>query len=290
MTTAESPKVDRRFSLGRLGAAALILALLLAIFSVVIVETGQVGVVIRTGADAPSRVLDEPGFYVRLPFAERVWLIDTRLQTDEQSAPQAYTTQDGQTLQLAAWVAWRVSDPILFNTSTASGKNPAGERVLSALGKSLTTFAQGQSVASLQQGPAVDDLAQWLSQVNADLASLGIAAEQVGLRQVSLPDAANEVIYKKMASGRLQAEQRLVQGLSSDEQQLVALQNKQRDQVLGDAYSQGQQQRQMAESKLIAAYARQYGQAAAVQDRLKEPPPATTTVPTPAGTEPARSE
>ena len=56
MTALETPKVDRRLSLGRFGAAALVLGLLLAIFSVVIVETGQVGVVIRTGADALSQV------------------------------------------------------------------------------------------------------------------------------------------------------------------------------------------------------------------------------------------
>lgn len=290
MTGVETTKMDRRLSLGRLGAAALALLLLLAIFSVVVVETGQVGVVIRTGSEAPSRVLMAPGIYVRLPFAERVWLIDTRLQTTEQSTLQSFTTQDNQTLQLAGWAAWHVSDPSLFNTSTASGKNPPNERVITLLTKTLTGIVQNQSAAALQQGLSADDKARWLAALNSELATLGMTAELVGLRQVALADAANEAIYKRMAAARQQAEQRLVQGLSADEQQLVALQTKQRDQVLGDAYKQSQQQRQTAESRLVAAYAKQYGQAAAFQDRLKAPQPAAAAANPPIGADAARSE
>ena len=290
MTVLETPKLDRRLSLGRAGAAALVLGLLLAIFSVVIVETGQVGVVMRTGADAPSRVLSTPGIYVRLPFAERIWLIDTHLQTAEQIVPQEVTSQDNQSLQLAAWAAWRVNDPERFNTSTATGKNSANERVLTLLGKSLTGLAQTQTAATLQQGLSADDQAKWLSALNAELAPLGMVAEQVGLRQVSLADNANEAIYKRMAVSRQQAEQRLVQGLSADEQQLVALQTKQRDQVLGDAYKQSQQQRQAAETRLVGAYAKQYGQAAAFQDRLNNPPAAPAAAVPPVGADAPRSE
>ena len=65
----------RHFSVGRLAAAALALVILLAIFSVVVVESGQVGVVVRTGAESPARVLAEPGVYGRIPFVERVWVL-----------------------------------------------------------------------------------------------------------------------------------------------------------------------------------------------------------------------
>ena len=290
MTALETPKVDRRFSLGRVGAVAVVLGLLLAIFSVVIVETGQVGVVTRAGADTPSRVLATPGVYVRLPFAERIWLIDTRLQTAEQITPQSFTSQDNQSLQLAAWAAWRVNDPELFNTSTATGKNSADERVLKLLAKTLTGVAQTQTAATLQQGLPADDQAKWLAALNTDLKPLGMVAEQIGLRQVSLSDTANEAIYKRMAASRQQAEQRLVQGLSADEQQLVALQTKQRDQVLGDAYKQSQQQRQAAETRLVAAYAKQYGQAGSFQDRLNKPQPAPAAAVPPVGADAPRSE
>ena len=287
MTATETVKMDRRLSLGRLGAVAVVLALLLAIFSLVVVESGQVGVVIRTGSDATPRLLMEPGIYTRLPFAERVWLVDTRLQTTEQGSPLSYTTLDQQTVQLSGWAAWRVSDAIRFNASTASGKNPVDERVLAALGKTLTSIVQAKTVSSLQSSLSADEQARWLEALNGELALLGITAEQVGIRQVALSEAANEAIYNRMAASRQQAEQRLVQGLSADEQQVVALQTKQRDQVLGDAYQQSQRQRQAAESKLVAAYAKQYGQVAAFQSQLKAP---VSSAAPPVGADPARSE
>lgn len=290
MTVLERPKVDRRFSLGRVGAVAVVLGLLLAIFSIVIVETGQVGVVMRAGADTPSRLLVSPGIYVRLPFAERIWLIDTRLQTAEQITPQSFTSQDNQSVQLAAWAVWRVNDPGLFNTSTAAGKNSANERVLTLLNKTLTGLAQVQTTATLQQGLPAQDQAKWLSALNTELKPLGMVAEQIGLRQVSLSEPSNEAIYKRMAASRQQAEQRLVQGLSADEQQLVALQTEQRDRVLSDAYKQSQQQRLAAETRLVAAYAKQYGQAAAFQDRLNTPQPASAGVVPPVGADAPRSE
>lgn len=297
MTSVETAKIDRRLSLGRLGAVAVILALLLAIFSLVVVESGQVGVVIRTGSDSTPKILTEPGIYARLPFAERVWLVDTRLQTAEQTNTLPYTTLDKQTVQLSGWAAWRVSDAIQFNVSTASGKNPVNDRVLVALGKTLTSIVQAKTWTALQSNLSVDDQARWLEALNGELAALGITAEQVGIRQVALPEVANEAIYTRMAASRQQAEQRLVQGLSADEQQLVALQTKQRDQVLGDAYQQSQRQRQAAESKLVAAYAKQYGQAAVFQAQLKAPVPSPAAGVTPAasvtnavGADAARSE
>lgn len=288
MTSVDTVKVDRRLSFGRLGAAAFILAVLLAIFSVVVVESGQVGVVIRTGSEASPRMLDEPGIYVRLPFAERVWLIDTRLQTAEQGAPLPYTTLDKQTLQLAGWVAWRVTDAARFNTGTASGKSSANERVLAALGNTLTHIVQTKTWADLQTNLSTDDQTRWLTALNAELEPLGITAALAGVRQAGLSEASNEAIYNRMSASRQQAEQRLVQGLSADEQQLVSLQTKQRDQVLGDAYQQSQQQRQAAESKLVAAYAKQYGQASVFQERLKTP--AAMSAANPVGADSARSK
>lgn len=294
MSTVETTQVDRRFSLGRMGAVAVLLALLLAIFSLVVVESGQVGVVVRAGSEGASRIIEQPGIYVRMPFVERVWLVDTRLQTAEQGAPQPMTTQDKQTVQVSGWAAWRVNDAERFNTGTAAGKNPVDERVLAAIGKTLTSIVQSQTLAALQRGLTTQDQERWLAALNTELSPLGIVAEQVGVLQLSLSATANELIYKQMAASRQQAEQRLVQGLSADEQQLVALQTKQRDQVLGDAYRQSQQQRQTAESKLIATYAKQYGQAASFQERLKAPapivaPPASA-VSGPVGADAARSE
>jgi len=250
----------RRLSAGRLAAGALLLAALAGIFSVVVVASGQVGVVVRAGAEGPVRVISEPGIYSHVPFIERVWLIDTRWQTAEQGALQAYVTKDQQTLQLAGWAVWRVNDPQRFNVATASGKNGIEARILGALKTTLEPIVQAQPMRQIDGAWPAALQAQWLAALNAQLEPLGVVAAQVGIRQIGFSDAFNDAVYKRMSAARRQSEQQLVQGLATDEQQLIALQTRQRAQVLTDAYREAQQQRQSADARLVGAYARQYGQ------------------------------
>lgn len=260
----------RRLSAGRLGAVALTLAALMGIFSMVVVESGQVGIVVRAGTDGPVRVISEPGIYARLPFVERVWLVDTRWQTAEQGAPQAYVTEDQQTLQLAGWAVWRVNDPQRFNVATAVGKNGIEERIFSALKATLEPLVLTQSAGNMDGAWPAALQAQWLTAFNAQIEPLGIVAAQVGIRQTGFSDTFNDAVYQRMSAARRQSEQQLVKGLAADEQQLVALQTQQRERVLTDAYRQAQQQRQAADARLVGAYARQYGQPEAFRGLLTD--------------------
>lgn len=270
--TVPSPvNKDRRFTLGRLGAALVLALLLLAVFSLTVIETGQVGVMVRSGSDQ-VRVIAEPGIYARLPFVDRVWLIDTRLQTSEQQATQAYTSADKQTLQLAGWIAWRVTDPVRFNTVTASGKNPVNEPVLKALTDTLTDWVSSRPATALLRGQFDATSSAWLPALNQRLAPLGLQAEIAGLRQIGLAETETADIYARMSAARTQTARQLIDGLAADERQLVDVQNRLQGQVLDEAYRAAQQRRQLAESQLLAAYARQYGTANGFADILKNPP------------------
>ena len=262
---------DRRFTLGRVGGAFALLLILLAVFSLTVIETGQVGVVIRSGSDQ-ARVIATPGVYGRLPFVERVWLIDTRLQVSEQTTPQSYTSADRQALQLAGWVAWRVTDPIRFNTATSAGKNPVNERVIKALVDALTAWASTQQSAVLRTGSNDVTAPPWLASLNERLVELGLQAERAGLRQLGLSEAANDAIYARMSAAKTRNTRQLVDGLTADERQLIALQTSQQGRVLDEAYRRAQQIRLDAESQLLAAYARQYGSSREFAETLRNPP------------------
>lgn len=268
----------RRLSAGRVGAVLGVVAILLAVFSVTVIETGQVGVVIRSGSDQP-RVMTEPGVYIHVPFVERVWLIDTRLQISEQPVVQAYTTSDNQRVQLAGWLAWRVSDPVHFSTATANGKKAIDEQLFKAFSEVLTDWLKAQTAAGLLAGPKDESLQRWLTELNQRLMPMGVQAEQAGLRQAMLTDTANEAIYQRMAGIRTRNSRLLMDGLASDESQLVALQTRQQNQVLDDAYRAAQVTRQNAENQLISTYTRQYGTrvdfAAALNVVPPTPAPAT---------------
>ena len=261
-----------RLTAGRVGAVVALLFVLLAVFSLTIVETGQVGVITRSGSDQ-VRVITEPGVTARLPFVERAWLMDVRLQTSAQTAPQSYVAADGQTLELAGWVAWRVKDPVQFNQATQTGKNPVDERVLKALGETLVAWVPTRPAKALLQGADPDAAGQWLADLNPRLAPLGLEAASVGLRQIGLGKAATDAIYARMSAARTRTSRQLVAGLQADEQQLLDLQRRQQTQVLDDAYRSAQEARQTAENQLLTAYAHQYGVTNGLADVLRNPPP-----------------
>lgn len=278
MTSSQNNRL-LRLTAGRAGVAAALLLILLAVFSLTIVETGQTAVITRSGSDQ-VRVITEPGLTVRLPFVERAWLIDTRLQTSEQNTPQTYTSAGGQMLELAAWVAWRVKDPVQFNQATQTGKNPVDERVLKALSDTLVAWLPARPAKVLLQGPDAAVAGQWLADLNPRLAPLGLEAVSVGLRQVGLDKAATEAIYARMSAARTRTSRLMVEGLQVDERQSVDLQRRQQTQVLDAAYSAAQQARQAADSQLLSAYARQLGGTSGFAEVLRNPSPAPVSNPT----------
>ncbi len=269
--TTMTPPLHSLGRLRRLGFIALALGLLLPIFSVVIVESGQVGLVVRAGSDAPSRVIATPGIYLRLPFVDRVWLVDTRWQTSEQTALQPYTTSDQQSLEVSAWAVWRVNDPLRFNTIADAEKNRVADHLDGALNKSLAPIVAGLPASQLFRGLPEPEHRRWLADFNALLQPMGMEVAQVGVRQIGFPETLTKKVFQNMVLDSQQGSQSFIQGLTSDEQQLAVLQSRQRDAVLEKAYRQAQQVRQAAENRLVEAYAAQFGQQAVFRSLLRAP-------------------
>ncbi len=268
-------RLARPLMLGRLGAVLSLILILLTVFSVTIIESGQSAVLIRPGADQP-RVISSPGMYLRIPFVERVWLIDTRLQTTEQIEPQSCITADQQTLRLSAWMAWRVTDPVRFQAMSVTDKSVLDERLRKTLGEAFAAWAATQPATTLLNGQADIISMSGLADLNQRLSTLGVAAVQAGLRQVGLPDAGEETIYARMSASKNRNSRQLIEGLKADERQLVTLQNRQQTQVLDEAYRTAQQTRQSAEAQLLVAYGRQFGQPNGVAEILRNPPRSTS--------------
>jgi membrane protease subunit HflC len=272
-------RVMRESIRAKLAAVLALFVLALAVFSLTVVETGQVAVVNNVLSEQ-SRIVTEPGVTIRWPFIERAWLIDTRLQVAEQSSLQTYVLADKQTVQLAGWMAWRVSDPVRFNTATDNGRSPVEPKLFKALGEALTPWLATQTNASLMR--AQDDGAlrsTWLSALNAQLEPLGVTVERAGLRQSAPSEAAMTAIYARMSAQRTQNTRQMIDGLVADERQLLGVQQRQQTQVLDTAYRAAQQTRQTADSQLLAAYARQFGGANGFAEALHHPSPAVATSP-----------
>jgi membrane protease subunit HflC len=160
------------------GAAAAVVAVLLAWNSLYGVGEGREAVLTRLGAPigvvSPANA-PAPGLYVKWPFVERAVRLDDRLQALS-ATPQAVRTADGRQLEVRATVAYRIADPVAV--LDAGGAEAVRTRLDGAVGDAVASAFQGAAVADLLAGRA-DPARQ-----HAALAALDKAAavQRLGLR------------------------------------------------------------------------------------------------------------
>lgn len=115
----------------------LLAAVLLLVFtgfnSLFVISEGNVGIVTRFGkvlrnADA-SLAVSEPGLHFKIPFIDKVRVLDARIQTLSARADR-FVTAEKKDLIIDSYVKWRISDPSTFYLTTAGGNIMQAEELL----------------------------------------------------------------------------------------------------------------------------------------------------------------
>ena len=113
--------------------ATLLVVLFLGFNSLFVISEGNVGIVTRFGkvlrnSDAELAV-SEPGLHFKLPFIDKVRVLDARIQTLSSRADR-FVTAEKKDLIIDSYVKWRISDPSTFYLTTAGGNIMQAEELL----------------------------------------------------------------------------------------------------------------------------------------------------------------
>lgn len=115
----------------------LLSGLLLLVFvgfnSVFVINEGNVGIVTRFGkvlrnSDSELAV-SNPGLHFKIPFIDKVRVLDARIQTLSARADR-FVTAEKKDLIIDSYVKWRISDPSTFYLTTAGGNIMQAEELL----------------------------------------------------------------------------------------------------------------------------------------------------------------
>ena len=180
-----------------IGIAGLV-ALVLAVATPV--PDSRAALILRFGQ--PVRVINPPGTSAgglnwRLPLAERVVLLDRRLQTLSADDTRV-TTSDGYALMVDGYATWQVTDPMQFYQ--ALGTPDRAETALRAiLGSVLRTELGRIRLADAMTLTGDSGLRATLAQ---SLAGYGLTVTDLRLSRVALPDGAPlDAAYARMIAG-----------------------------------------------------------------------------------------
>jgi len=168
---------------------------------------------VHFGSDGQGEVLGNLNFRWIWPI-QKVHIYDARVQVIETRLEQMQT-EDKQTIIPSLFVAWRIEDPLAFNTQLLT-EDEARKQLLARLRDAKTqistfTFDELTSADPQALNEAEDRIRQSL-QTALDERDYGIEIASVGIKRLLLPADVTEKVFERMRATR----QRLAQKAESE--------------------------------------------------------------------------
>ncbi len=219
-----------RSSLINLGLVLAVVLGFVAFNSLFIIREGNVGIVTRFGAvtrTAEAQLdVSQPGLHVKIPFIDRVRILDARIQTLSSKADR-FVTSEKKDLIIDSYVKWRISDPATYYLTTAGGNKLQAEELLrrritnslrSQIGRltiheivsgkddsaepvfdSQNSNGENSIIGSSKRDEVMQNA---LRDIGQSATELGIEIVDVRIKQINLPPEVSSSIYARMRAER----------------------------------------------------------------------------------------
>lgn len=204
--------MERTWENHKLTIIAMAVVLVALLSSVIIVPETQQGVVIRTGE--PVRVINrfkpnEPfgqtgaGMVMRIPFLERVQLIDKRV-LDLDMERQEVLSNDQQRLQVDAYARFRIIDPVTMVENAGTEENVAMQLqpILASVLRQELGRRSFAAMLTAERGAAMTNIRNTLDR---QARQYGAQVIDVRIKRADLPEGTPlEAAFKRMETDRQQ--------------------------------------------------------------------------------------
>ncbi|MDU8924215.1 protease modulator HflC [Pasteurellaceae bacterium LIM206] len=186
----------------------IVLALLIYL-SVVVVDEGTRGIMLRFGKvqrDADNKVMVyRPGLHFKLPLIDSLKVLDARIRTLD-GQPARFVTVEKKDLLVDSYVKWRISDFGKFYTATGGGDyNQASNLLRRKVNDRLRSEVGSRTIKDIvsgTRGELMEGARKALNTGQDSTAELGIEVIDVRVKQINLPDEVSSSIYQRMRAER----------------------------------------------------------------------------------------
>lgn len=182
-----------------IAAAAFVILLVLAGSSVVVTAENQYSLVRQFGRI--SRVIDEPGLSVKIPFIQTTDTYPKQTLLYD-LVPSEVITRDKKTMITDSYVLWRISEPMKFaqtlNGSIISAESRINTAVYNALKNAISSMNQDEVITS-RDGELS---ALVMDRIDEGMDQYGIELLMFETKQLDLPEDNKEAVYERMISER----------------------------------------------------------------------------------------
>jgi modulator of FtsH protease HflC len=201
----------------------------------------------------------EPGLHFLVPFLNNVKKFDKRILTEDYPAEQ-FLTSEGKILRINLFVKWRISDVSRYYISTAGGSEDVANRRLGEIVKDgIKSVIARRTIQQVVAADRSEFLGEVLKIAGTNVNNLGMTLVDVRVKSIELPEEVSESVFNRMRQDfARQAAQLRAEG-SAISEQTRAEADRQRTEILANAYREAEIVKGSGDATAADIYAKAYG-------------------------------
>lgn len=207
-----------------------------------------------------KEVISEPGLYFKLPppFQNVVYL-DKRLLTIDTSDAERIQTSEKKNLLIDSYVKWRIVDPRLYYVTFGGDERGAQARLSAVIRDALNASVNRRTVNDVTSRERDVIMTEIRDNVARLASSVGVEVVDVRLKRIDFVPEISESVYRRMEAERTRVanEQRSIG--AAEGERIRANAERQREEMVAQAYAKAQQIRGEGDAEATAIYAEAYG-------------------------------
>jgi membrane protease subunit HflC len=229
------------------------------------VDETQRALVLQFGQ--PVGGIKEKGLHAKIPFIQRVVLLDNRLMEYDVGAAEIYTN-DKKNMVVDAYVRWRIEDPLLFYQRFKSdnsysiieeAKRRLGGIIVGELRRELGLHVLAD-IISQNRGSIMETVTDSSNKKLLEDTEAGLVVIDVRIKRADLPPENQKAVYDRMRTEREQQATKYRSEGKRNGQKIMSEADRQVRETIAEAEMQSQVIRGEADGEAAAIYAEAYGQ------------------------------
>ena len=196
----------------------------------------------------------QPGLHVKWPFANKVYKFDRRVLSLDMP-PERMLTIEKKNLIVDSFVKWRIKDHALFFRSTAGSERRALSRLLQLVRKGLLDAFGKRTVQEAVSGKRAILAQEVQDKLKDPAAELGVMVVDVRIKKVELPEDVENSVFRRMEKERATAAKTFRARGEEQAKGIRADAERQREEVLAEAYGEAERIRGLGDAKAAGIYA-----------------------------------
>lgn len=200
----------------------------------------------------------EAGLHMKWPFFNTVHKFDSRIMNID-AIPERVLTSEKKNVIVSSFVKWRIESPREFFKATG-GDNRRAERLLSQfINKGIKDAIGKRTMQDVIWGQRLEIMQEVAVATNEQAAPLGVEIVDVRVKKVELPEDVSDSVYSRMRQERAKVAKDFRSKGQEKAKGIVADAERQRSELLAEAYNTSQQIRGKADASAAEIYAKAYG-------------------------------